>query len=101
MDSVWDNLETETKVEDKNSCYEALPVKTEKLSPTKATAIKRSKTIPLITPSTPIVPHNCNEAEETLLNEGHRPKKSIRRPYTKKPKMCTVCGEWFELSCAL
>lgn len=94
--SVWDNLESQTtNVEDENMRPGTLTVKTEKQSEMKKTAIKRSTTKPLITPSTPIVPVNCNEAidcKESLSNK-FLPKNSIKYHYPKKPKMCTVCGK--------
>lgn len=93
-DSVWDNLGSSSNVDDKNVCYEILTAKTEEQSVMTKTAVKRSKTIPLITPSTPIVPVNCNEAIDCneSLSSQDLPKNSIKSHYKKKPKMCTVCG---------
>lgn len=95
-DSTRDNLETQTNVEDKSLSEEKLStVKREKHEVTKKTADKRSKTIPLITPTTQIVPVNCNETvdqDESPSNKD-RPKESIKHHYAKKPKMCTVCGK--------
>lgn len=53
-------------------------------------AAKRSTTVPLVTPSTPIT-SNDNEAQEW------RPKRPAKYTYAKKPKVCTVCGELVEI----
>lgn len=61
----------------------------------KTAAAKRSTTIPLITPSTPIVPVDCGEAVDSERSQSNKdvPKSTVRHHYVKKPKMCTVCGE--------
>lgn len=90
-DSDCDNLEAETnKLEEKTLGSNTVSIKTESENVVKKTATKRSKTIPLVTPSTPIVPINCNETRDL-------PKGSIKHVYAKKPKMCTVCGKLLEV----
>lgn len=94
-DSVWNTLETQ--LVDGIESNEHLHVEAKEFenhSTIKKTAIKRSKTIPLITPSTPIVPVNCNESIEynkSLTNQDVTTDGN-KQGHTKKPKMCTVCG---------
>lgn len=91
-DSIWDDSETETNIEDKTTCDEKLSIKTESHAGIKKT-VKRSKTIPLITPSMPIVSVNCNEAIDQNPSKSNKDLRKQRIKYAKKPKMCTVCGE--------
>lgn len=96
-DSVWNTLETEITVVNSTATNEH-PDTTVKASKnarlTKKTAIKRSRTIPLITPSTPIVPIINNESIECdkSLSNKEVPSDHPKLGHVKKPKMCTVCG---------
>lgn len=89
-DSVRDNLETQTNVEDKTLSEEKLTT----IKP-ESHGVRLSKTIPLINSTTPIIPINCNETndQDESLSNKNRPKESIRHHHAKKPKMCTVCGK--------
>ncbi|XP_037025022.1 transcriptional repressor CTCFL-like isoform X2 [Bradysia coprophila] len=95
-DSVWvdnlsDNLQTETNVQDKIDDDEKPVLLSTDKDVIKKSATKRTKTIPLITPSTPIVPVDCNNSEKSQSNIDV-PKSTVKYHYPKKQKMCTVCG---------
>lgn len=88
-DSAWNNLDEKSNIEDKIPINEEIAIKTEEQSLVRKSVIKRSKTVPLITPSTPIVSVNSNEP----MPNKDLPKNCTRTIYPKRPKMCTVCGE--------
>ncbi|KAG4068818.1 hypothetical protein HA402_004966 [Bradysia odoriphaga] len=95
-DSVWvdnlsDNLQTETTVNDEVDDDEKPGLFSRDKDVIKKSAAKRTKTIPLVTPSTPIVPVDCNDSEKSQPNTDV-PKSTVRYHYPKKQKMCTVCG---------
>ncbi len=100
-DSAWnncsDNLKIETVRQGKTLMDERSLTKTEiETEIQQKAAVKRSKTMPLVTPSMPIVSINCGQAmddKETQSNVTLKPKRPAKYNYPKKPKMCTVCGE--------
>lgn len=99
-DSVWvdnlsDNLQTEPIAKHKTVDDDDKPLLISRDKDViKKAAIKRSTTVPLITPSTPIVPVDCNDEIDSEKSQPKAaPKDTVKYHYAKKPKMCTVCGE--------
>ncbi|KAJ6646705.1 hypothetical protein Bhyg_01918 [Pseudolycoriella hygida] len=93
-DIPWNDVKVKMEEENEWETDEAPPTKIQKLAKTTNKKCRTTR-IPLVTPSTQIVPANtCDNAISCDKSESNEelPKETTKQLYVKKPKMCTVCG---------
>lgn len=98
-DSAWNTFgvqsDDELKTTTSTESSKPLAKKSKNSNLIKKTAIKTSITVPLVTPSTQIVPLTSSDPADVNKDFfiDDPPKETKKRSQVKKAKMCTVCGQ--------